>query len=505
MIAAGPMAAIFSTTLGSVVERRLLREFRKTEPQHQKPMKKSNQNRLSPILRRPAKTGPGRSARSPVVCVSLLMLMAVLCTNNAKAQNTLTNGGNHDGTILLGGLDSWTFTANSGDNIVLRSAQLSTANRFNPWMQLYGPDGVLIADSGGNNSDTVREIALTTTSSGTFTVLVSDSSYYGIGGTGKYRLYFAKFPGAFVIADDGGPLTNGGNHDGTILLGDLDFWTFTANSGDKIVLRSAQLSTTDRFNPWMRLYGPDGVLIEDSGSDNSDPVREIALTTTSGGTFTVLVSDSSYYGFGGTGKYRLYFAKFPGAFVIADDGGPLTNGGNRESTILLGDLDLWYFTACRGDHIVLRSAQLSTTDRFNPWMRLYGPDGVLIADSGNDNSDTVREIALTTTNSGAFTVLVSDSSYYGFGGTGNYRLNVNGLSAGLNLCIPIISGTSLTLDGIGGVPNAIFVLYTSTNVATPAALWTPILTNHFDQFGVFNYGSLYDPAVANQFFLLQQQ
>jgi len=234
--------------------------------------------------------------------------------------------------------------------------------------------------------------------------------------------------------DDGGPLTSGSNYDGTIQLGDLDLWSFTANAGDRVVMRIGALTTTNTFNPWLRIYGPNGVLIGDSGINNGgDTVEELALTLTNSGTFTVLVSDSYNFGFGGTGTYRLYFAQFPGAFVVppGDDGGPL-NGADALGTIQLGDLDLWWFTACKGDNITLTMDQLSTTNSFNPWLRLYGPNGVLIADSGINNGSAVSaQIALTAPSSGTFTVLASDSFNFGFGGTGTYRLSSDGLSGGL--------------------------------------------------------------------------
>src|SRR5438876_352271 len=165
----------------------------------------------------------------------------------------------------------------------------------------------------------VEEVAMTATNGGTFTVLVSDSQNFFYGGTGAYRLYFARFPGAFVVpaGDEGGPLTNGGNHDGTIQLGDLDQWSFTANAGDRVVVRIGALTSTNTFDPWLRIYGPNGVLIADSGINHgAQTAEELALTATNGGTFTVLVFPTRRSSDLGTGAYRLYFAQFPGAFVV---------------------------------------------------------------------------------------------------------------------------------------------------------------------------------------------
>src|SRR5207244_4052113 len=124
----------------------------------------------------------------------------------------------------LGDLDLWSFTAAVGDRVVVRVGALTSTNYFYPWFRIYNPNGVLVADNGGGSYAVADELALTATNSGTFTVLVSDSDYSGDGGTGAYRLYYAQFPGAFVVpaGDEGGGLTSGGNYDGTIQLGDLD-------------------------------------------------------------------------------------------------------------------------------------------------------------------------------------------------------------------------------------------------------------------------------------------
>ena len=228
------------------------------------------------------------------------------------------------------------------------------------------------------------------------------------------------------------------------------------------------------------------------------------MTATNSGTFTVLVSDSQNFFYGGTGAYRLYFAHFPGPFVVPsdDEGGSLT-GVDAFGTIQLGDLDLWRFTACRGNNITLTMTQLSTTNTFNPWLRLYGPDGVLIGDSGiNNGGATTAQIAVAAPGSGFFTVLVSDSANFGFGGTGTYRLSSNGLSDGLKLCAPSISDTNLFLSAIGGPTNGNAVIYSTTNIANPFALWLPMPTNQFDQFGVLNVTNLYNSSIPRQFFRL---
>ena len=168
----------------------------------------------------------------------------------------------------------------------------------------------------------------------------------------------------------------------------------------------------------------------------------------------------------------------------------LVNGGNQAGTICTNTVDSYTLTANAGDNIVLR---LGTVGFFGN-LYLYGPNGALLNFSA---SGTDAELDYTATNCGTFTLLVS--SYYS-GGTGTYGLTASGLAFELKLCPPVIEGPILTLNGVGGSFNAVFVLYSTTNVATPFALWAPILTNHFDQFGAFAFTNEYNPGQQQMYF-----
>src|SRR5437667_1762199 len=85
--------------------------------------------------------------------------------------------------------------------------------------------------------------------------------------TGSYLLTLAKGPGAFATSagDEGGALTNGATQAGTIYLGDLDQWSFTATQGDYIALSMGEVApVTGGFQPWIRLVSPTGVLLGNS-------------------------------------------------------------------------------------------------------------------------------------------------------------------------------------------------------------------------------------------------
>src|SRR3989442_1045829 len=108
---------------------------------------------------------PAKNCASPIRILLMLFLVA-RCSDTAGSQ-TLTSGGNYDDTILLNQTNTWNFTATIGDRVVLRIGALTATNYFNPWLRIYNPNGVLIADSGGGNGNDAEELALTATNGGT--------------------------------------------------------------------------------------------------------------------------------------------------------------------------------------------------------------------------------------------------------------------------------------------------------------------------------------------------
>jgi len=148
----------------------------------------------------------------------------------------------------------------------------------------------------------------------------------------------------------------------------------------------------------------------------------------------------------------------------------------------------------------LRLDELMDNGSFVPSLRLYSPGGALFRTVSGTATAT---ISVTATNSGRFIVIVSDGNG-GLFGSGTYRLTSNGLSDEFRLCIPIISGTNAYLGAVGGTTNAPFRLYTTTNLATSFALWTPILTNQFDGLGTFLHTNPFSKLETQRFFWLSE-
>ncbi len=331
----------------------------------------------------------------------------------------LTNGVAHQGDLPIGDLDVWSFTATAGESIVLKMGQITDVSSFDPWVRLYGPDGVLV---GSSFDFAAAEVTVRATNSDTFLVVVGNNPYNNAAGNGTYLLTLAKTGNPIVVSpsDEGGSMTNGVAYQANLPIGDLDAWSFTANVGEAIVVKIGQITDAGSFDPWVRLYGPEGVLV---GTSYGTAAAEVTARATNSGTFLVVIGNNPYHSDAGSGTYLLTLAKTGSPIVVSpgDEGGPLTNGVAHQGDLPIGDLDVWSFTATAGESIVLKMGQITDVSSFDPWVRLYGPDGVLVASDSDANS---VEIAVRATNSGTFLVVIANDPYYSDAGNGTYLLTL---------------------------------------------------------------------------------
>ncbi len=414
----------------------------------------------------------------------------------------MTNGVQHTGVIDLGELDVWTFDASAGDSIIARMG----ATGFNPNLRLYSPLGVLV-DIGSSTATGGRdiEVAFRATNSGSYTLVAN--SYYA-NGTGPYILSLAKAPGPVTVSpgDEGGPMLSGYQYRARLAPGDLDVWTFTAGTGDNVVLR---LGTRDA-NPQLRVYGPSGAEAAsafNSGTGGRD--TELAFQATNTGVFTVVVT--SYY-YNGDGDYILTLAHMPAPVAVApgDEGGPMTNAVAYTGAVETGDLEVWTFLACRDVRLAVQCERLTTPTSFTPRLRLYGSTGALLATAPTSPNSAQANLNYRTTNAGMFTLVLSAFS---LGQSGTYRLTGLGITDDqLQLCPPVVAGTNYFLGGFGGAPGAEFVIFTSTEIDRPFAGWAPFATNQFNSDGIFELlqplgsspAGVVDRREPQRYFRLQQ-
>jgi len=334
----------------------------------------------------------------------------------------LTNGGMHTGTIDNGDVDVWTFSATAGDRIAVHIGEITDTNgAFGPWIRLWAPTGATLGDTAGAAAAVIDDVVAPAT--GTYLVLVA-SFNTGFNGTGTYRLTMTHTPGPITVSpgDDGGPLTNGGMHTGTIDTGDVDVWTFNATAGDRIAVHIGEVTDpSGTFGPWIRLWAPTGATLGDTAGASADVIDDVVAPVT--GTYLVLVA-SFNTGFNGNGTYRLTMTHTPGPITVSpgDDGGPLTNGGVHTGTIQRGDVDVWTFDATAGERIAVHIGEITDTNgAFGPWIRLWSPTGATLGDTAGAAADVIDDVVAPVT--GTYLVLVA-SFNTGFNGQGTYRLSV---------------------------------------------------------------------------------
>ena len=343
----------------------------------------------------------------------------------ASTGGTLINGALHCGVISgAGEIDTWTFTATAGDRIGVHIGETVDNNDFRPWIRLLAPNGTSLGGASGQAGlDAAVIDAVVAPTTGTYTVQVA-SFDSGFDGTGGYRITMTHTPGPITVTsgDQGGPLTNGALHTGEMLQGDLDVWTFTASVGERIAIHIGEITDTDDFRPWIRLWAPNGTSLGGaSGQSGLDAAVIEGAVAPAAGTYLVLVG-SFDSGFDGAGTYRLTMTKTMGTITVSmgDEGGPLGTVGTGE--IVQGDLDVWTLNVIAGQSINLLITQTSETDDFRPWIRLWAPNGASLGGaSGQSGLDVAAINVLSAPVTGTYLVLVG-SFDSGFDGTGTYSL-----------------------------------------------------------------------------------
>lgn len=334
----------------------------------------------------------------------------------ARAQGAIASGETRTGSItLIGGSDSWTFTANANDALVVRLGEISQSGNFVPRLRIFGPGATLL---GTSSAAQAAEVAVTATTGGTYTAVVDNIGT--VSATASYRISLARTGSPVTVSpgDEGGPLTNGAVHTGVIDVGDLDVWTVDATAGEALVVRMGETPGGSSLTCWLRLYSPAGTLVDYSYAASA---AEVEVTTATTGAYLLVVGDNTS-GWVGTGGYRLTLAKTGSPVTVSpgDEGGPLTNGAVHTGTIDLGDLDLWTVEATAGQALVLRMGQTDPGSSLTCWLRLYSPSGALIDYS---YAASAAEVEVTAPASGTYLFVVGDNTS-GWVGTGPYRITL---------------------------------------------------------------------------------
>jgi hypothetical protein len=144
-----------------------------------------------------------------------------------------------------------------------------------------------------------------------------------------------------------------------------------------------------------------------------------------------------------------------------------------------------------------------TTPEFLQWLK----DGANLMNGTNSSGSIISgstnnflTIADAQTNDdGAYSLVISNA--WGVLTSSNAILTV--LTAPDFGGITDAGGTNFILNGVGGTNNGTYFILTSTNLATPLNLWTPVATNHFGSQGQFIFTDSPPANTPQQFYILQ--
>ncbi len=358
-----------------------------------------------------------RSPRRALALAALFVLLA-LCSRPVSAQGPIASGQTLVGEIVpTSDVDGWTFHADAGDAIVIRVGEISEAGSFRPKITLLNPLAVTMDT---RSSNIAAEIAVTATVSGVHTVVVEDLN--GTSATGVYRLTLVRsgVPATLFAGDEGGPLTNGAVHTGTIGVGELDIWTLTANAGDAMVARMGEVTSASPLSPQLRIYSPTGARLDLA---SSAVASEVVATADTSGLYLVVAGDFNSTNLVGSGDYRLSLAMTGSPVVVSpgDEGGPLTNGALHTGTIETGGLDVWTVTANLGEAIVVRMGEVVGGSSLSPQLRIFSPTGAQV---GPASSAFAAEVVATAAATGTYLVVAADGNSTNLIGSGDYRLSL---------------------------------------------------------------------------------
>ena len=342
------------------------------------------------------------------------MLLISLFLSGAAFGVTLPSGGSIEADLTLGNIDTYTFSANAGDEVSIQVADTGDGQNTDvaPNVILSNPDGSTRSSTWSHTVASLVDVNLSQT--GTYTVQVSHRA--GVAnGVGPYIVHFAKAPGA----NEGGVLPNGGARNGALTLGDIDTYTFSANAGDEVSIQVADTGDGQNTDvaPNVILSNPDGSTRSSTWSHTVASLVDVSLSQT--GTYTVQVSHRAGVA-NGIGPYILHFAKAPGA----NEGGALRNFATRSDGLTLGDIDTYTFSANTGDEVNIQVVDAGDGQNTNiaPHVILSNPDGSTRTSTWGQTVASLVDISLSQT--GTYTIQVSHRAGQA-NGIGPYFLNYN--------------------------------------------------------------------------------
>lgn len=297
--------------------------------------------------------------------------------------------------LPTGGLDLWRFQAEEGQLIQLTAVGESAA--LHATLEQVLPEGLTFEAKGALAAKGPLPLPVPAKAGGEQVVVLRSR--------GTYELAVAQAQGQAVryqLAsratvrrwDTTAPLTE------HLPLGKAEFFQLSGKTGELLVVEGR----SEQFDVALELYDAQGTPVasnDDSGVGRDAQIRTLLTTT---GDYFLRVHA---FGDGGSGSYALKRTIVPLR--------SLRVGERQEGTLALNGTEIYSFEGKSGQALLL-SARSSECDTL---VRVYGPDGNLLARDDDSGGGTNSLLAFTTPTPGRYTVWVTSKL-----GTGKYTLRL---------------------------------------------------------------------------------
>jgi|GEM_PF-5873448 len=227
-------------------------------------------------------------------CMDLSFLSGLLEDDGEPRGEMIEFGNEVQGSIGEGGVEYWSFTGDSGDQITISME----SQDFDSFVALFGPDDQYLVcddDSGGGLNARIRRFVLP--SSGIFNI-VAMAFWQDVGG--DYTLELEQ-TGTDQTFDEigGGSLEYGDSVREHLDIWTGDVWTFSGEAGDRVSIRMG----SNDFDTYLDLWGPDLKRVtynDDDGRGTNSFIDNVTLPLS--GTYNIVARG---YSTGETGNYSL--------------------------------------------------------------------------------------------------------------------------------------------------------------------------------------------------------
>ena len=338
-------------------------------------------------------------------------------------------------------MDSYSYAGTAGQmiSVALWGPANCNSGGDTTIADIYNPNGQLVASLSSGCGGAAMNLTLT--NSGTFTILVHESSYQRIV---SYQMSLQS-------------VTGGGCNGQAILCGqtvgaattfnsEMDSYSYAGTAGQMIsvALWGPANCNSGGDTTIADIYNPSGQLVASLSSGCGGAAMNLTLTNS--GTFTILVHESAYQR---TVSYQMSIQSVTGGGC---DSTPIACGQTvNTNTIYRSEMDAYGFVTSGGTVIFSFSGYGGA--RFD----LHDPMGNTILTVSPGTGPSTNLVA------GTYTILVHDVNY---AGTGNYGFTVTCIGSP---CNPVISPTGPVSVGASATTGTVLVTNGSGCAWTAAA------------------------------------